>query len=66
MSGLGNARPRDLGVKLGLLFPGSKNSITDVAGVTVGHVTLTSGEGALVPGQGPVRTGVTVILRHPG
>ena len=65
-SDTGKPRPRDLGVKLGLLSPGPKNSIADVAGVTVGHVTLSSGEGALVPGQGPVRTGVTVVLPHPG
>ena len=66
MSGAGKARPRDLGVRLGLLAPGPRNSIADVAGVTVGHKTLMSGEGALVPGQGPVRTGVTVILPHSG
>jgi L-aminopeptidase/D-esterase-like protein len=33
-----------------------------VAGVEVGHVTLISGEGPLVVGKGPVRTGVTAIL----
>jgi len=33
-----------------------------VAGVTVGHTTLISGEGKLEPGRGPVRTGVTAIL----
>jgi D-aminopeptidase len=32
----------------------------------VGHVTLISGEGKLVPGTGPVRTGVTVIVPHRG
>jgi L-aminopeptidase/D-esterase-like protein len=31
--------------------------------VEVGHTTLVSGEGRLVPGKGPVRTGVTVV--HP-
>jgi len=41
---------------------GPKNSLTDVEGVRVGHVTLISGEGPLVPGRGPVRTGVTAIL----
>lgn len=66
MPGENKLRPRDLGVKLGLLPPGPANSITDVVGVTVGHVTLTSGEGNLEPGQGPVRTGVTVVLPHPG
>lgn len=39
------------------------NAITDVQGVKVGHVTIHEGEGALQAGQGPVRTGVTVIIR---
>ena len=43
--------------------PGPLDAITDVAGVEVGHTTLISGSGALVVGQGPVRTGVTVV--HP-
>jgi L-aminopeptidase/D-esterase-like protein len=43
--------------------PGPLNAITDVAGVEVGHTTLISGSGRLVVGQGPVRTGVTVV--HP-
>ena len=44
--------------------PGPLNAITDVAGVEVGHTTLISGEGKLVVGKGPVRTGVTAILPH--
>ncbi|HIH01526.1 TPA: P1 family peptidase, partial [Thermoplasmata archaeon] len=36
----------------------------DVEGVRVGHCTLNSGEGNLVPGKGPVRTGVTVVIPH--
>lgn len=59
-------RAREAGVVLGTLPPGPENAITDVAGVRVGHVTLIEGEGPLVPGQGPVRTGVTVILPHEG
>ena len=57
-------RPRaaDLGLKIGLLPQGPHNAITDVDGVTVGHVTLVDGEGTLKIGEGPVRTGVTVIL----
>ncbi len=50
---------------LGLLLPGRSgrfNAITDVAGVEVGTTTLISGEGPLVVGHGPVRTGVTAIL----
>ncbi len=38
------------------------NAITDVPGVRVGHRTLIEGSGPLVPGRGPVRTGVTVVL----
>jgi D-aminopeptidase len=41
---------------------GPCNAITDVAGLTVGHVTLIEGDGPLHVGRGPVRTGVTVIL----
>ncbi|MEW9807733.1 P1 family peptidase [Mesorhizobium sp. ZMM04-5] len=45
--------------------PGQNNAITDVPGVTVGYATLISGDGALVSGRGPVRTGVTAILPRP-
>jgi L-aminopeptidase/D-esterase-like protein len=38
------------------------NAITDVPGVEVGHTTLIEGDGPLVVGRGPVRTGVTVVL----
>jgi D-aminopeptidase len=54
-------RARDLGVPFDGT-PGPNNAITDVAGVTVGHTTLISGEGKLVVGKGPVRTGVTAVL----
>lgn len=54
-------RARDLGVPFDGQ-PGPLNAITDVNGVEVGHKTLISGEGPLVIGQGPVRTGVTAIL----
>jgi L-aminopeptidase/D-esterase-like protein len=54
-------RARDLGVPFDGT-PGALNAITDVAGVTVGHTTLISGEGKLQVGKGPVRTGVTAIL----
>jgi len=55
------ARARDLGVPFDGT-PGPNNAITDVKGVEVGHTTLISGEGKLVVGKGPVRTGVTAIL----
>ncbi|HEX2207060.1 MAG TPA: P1 family peptidase [Longimicrobium sp.] len=54
-------RARDLGINLPGT-PGPLNAITDVPGVEVGHTTLIQGEGRLVRGQGPVRTGVTAIL----
>jgi D-aminopeptidase len=54
-------RARDLGIPFDGT-PGPHNAITDVGGVTVGHTTLISGDGKLVVGQGPVRTGVTAVL----
>jgi L-aminopeptidase/D-esterase-like protein len=53
-------RARDLGIPFEGT-PGALNAITDVAGVEVGHTTLIAGEGKLVVGTGPVRTGVTAI-----
>ena len=54
-------RLRDLGVTIGRGQPGPLNAITDVPGVRVGQTTLISGDGPLVVGEGPIRTGVTVI-----
>ena len=54
-------RSRDLGVPFEGIA-GKLNAITDVAGVEVGHSTIIAGGGPLVPGKGPVRTGVTAIL----
>lgn len=51
-------RPRELGIKIGVLPTGTFNAITDVAGVRVGHATLVQG--------GNVRTGVTSILPDSG
>jgi L-aminopeptidase/D-esterase-like protein len=54
-------RARDLGVP----FEGTAgplDSITDVKGVEVGYRTLISGDGKLVVGAGPVRTGVTAVF----
>ena len=59
-------RARDHGIILGRLQPGPLNAITDVAGVRVGHTTLIRGDGPRVVGQGPVRTGVTVVVPHDG
>lgn len=55
-------RARELGIVIGTYASGPLNAITDVAGVKVGHTTLISGDGALSPGHGPVRTGVTVVI----
>jgi D-aminopeptidase len=67
-SSLGIPVPRlhDLGISIGDLPPGPLNAITDVAGVRVGHTTLVEGQGKLRPGNGPVRTGVTIIILHEG
>jgi D-aminopeptidase len=54
-------RARDLGVPFDG-SPGPLNAITDVKGVQVGFTTLVSGEGALVVGRGPVRTGITAVF----
>ena len=42
--------------------PGLNNAITDVVGVEVGHTTIIEGQGPLIVGEGPIRTGVTAIL----
>src|SRR6187455_2013478 len=55
-------RARELNLPIGGT-PGPLDAITDVAGVEVGSTTIIAGNGKLVVGQGPVRTGVTVI--HP-
>lgn len=54
-------RARDLGVPFEGT-PGPYNAITDVTGITVGFSTIIRGEGNLVVGEGPVRTGVTALL----
>ncbi len=51
-----NKRLRDYGINIGVLKVGKNNSITDVKGVKVGHITLIVGDS--------IRTGVTAILPH--
>lgn len=61
-----SGKPRARGV--GLSFegePGPFNAITDVPGVSLGYTTLISGDGPLIRGSGPIRTGVTAILPRP-
>ena len=55
------ARARDLGIPFDGT-PGKFNAITDVAGIEVGYTTIVSGNGKLIKGTGPVRTGVTAIF----
>ncbi len=62
LRGNGRARAREIGIVIGTLPTGPNNAITDVDGVKVGQTTLISGEGELVVGKGPVRTGVTVVI----
>lgn len=57
---------RDLGLWMGELPTGRQNDICDVPDVLIGNVSIIRGEGALVPGRGPVRTGVTAIRPHSG
>src|SRR5699024_3026288 len=59
-------RLRDLGITIGAMQTGPLNAITDVPGVRVGHTTVIHGEGPLVVGKGPARTGVTAIHPHEG
>lgn len=54
-------RARDLGVAIGSYAPGAYNAITDVPGVEVGQTTVSWGAPDLPAGEGPARTGVTVI-----
>ena len=60
------ARFRDLISISDHLPTGPLNAITDVPGVRAGHATRIEGGGKLVSGTGPIRTGVTAILPHPG
>lgn len=54
-------RARDAGVPFEGT-PGALNAVTDIVGVEVGHTTIIRGDGPLVIGEGPVRTGVTVVF----
>jgi L-aminopeptidase/D-esterase-like protein len=65
LQGQADSKPKPRARDLGIPFdgtPGAFNAITDVSGVTVGNTTLISGEGKLIVGKGPVRTGVTAVL----
>ena len=51
-------RARAMGLAPGVFTPGPNNAITDVAGVRVGHETVSMGDS--------IRTGVTAIVPHGG
>ncbi|WP_102273698.1 DmpA family aminopeptidase [Cytobacillus massiliigabonensis] len=59
---MNRVRLRDLGIAIGRFETGECNSITDIRGVKVGHVTLSERkeDGRMV------QTGVTAILPHSG
>ena len=54
-------RARDLAIPFDGT-PGPLNAITDVRGVEVGVSTIVRGDASSKPGEGPVRTGVTVVF----
>jgi D-aminopeptidase len=58
-------RLRELGLQVGALEPGPLDAITDVPGLTVGHVTVVRDEPDLPAGRGVARTGVSVVLPRP-
>ena len=55
-------RAASLGITIGRFGHGPRNAISDVRGVRVAAETLVAGDGELVRGRGPIRTGVTAIL----
>jgi len=59
-------RVREVGLQIGEFPPGKYNAITDVDSVKVGHATIIRGKDKLKIGEGPIRTGVTAIIPHPG
>lgn len=55
-------RAREIGIRIGVLPTGPTNSVLDVPGVGLGHVTLVRDEPAPPEGRGTARTGVTTLL----
>ena len=51
-------RAREYGINIGTMKPGKYNTITDVPGIKVGHVTINNNT------NGCARTGVTAIIPH--
>ena len=55
-------RLRELGLRIGELEAGATDSIVDVPGVRVGHVTVWRDEPDPPEGRGVARTGVTAVV----
>jgi len=55
-------RLRELGLRIGDLETGERNAISDVFGVSVGHVTVRRDEPDPPAGRGVARTGVTAVV----
>ena len=53
---------RELGLRIGELDPGPSDSIADVSGIRVGHVTVWRDEPEPPEGRGTARTGVTAVV----
>jgi D-aminopeptidase len=58
-------RLRELGLLIGPFAAGANDAITDVPGVSVGHVTVWRDEPEPPTGRGIARTGVTVVVPGP-
>jgi D-aminopeptidase len=58
-------RLRELGLRIGELEAGPTNSIADVPGIKVGHITVWRDEPEPPQGRGVARTGVTVVVPGP-
>jgi D-aminopeptidase len=58
---MGDRSLREHGLRIGELDAGPRNSISDVAGIGVGHVTVRRDEPEPPEGRGVARTGVTAI-----
>jgi D-aminopeptidase len=59
-----DGRLRELGLRIGELEAGPRDAITDVPGVSVGHVTVWRDEPP-PDGRGVARTGVTAVVPRP-
>lgn len=56
---------REHGLRVGALEPGAANSIADVDGMAVGHVTVVRDEPDPPEGRGTARSGLTAVVPRP-